>query len=362
MTIGKRASLWLQDFAIDEKLLARTIADLPFRGTVGTTGTQASYLALFDGDHAKVSTQSRRIAEICGFEASALLPVCGQTYTRKYDFLILSVLSGIAQSAHKMCTDIRLLANLKELEEPFGKKQVGSSAMAYKRNPMRSERCCALARIVISLTANTANTAANQWLERTLDDSANRRIALPEGECCHTTVITITFHVNPSHNFTRSTYPLWSCLPNFLFRKAFLATDVMLRTAADVAGGLVVYPQVVNAHVQQELPFMATEDILMACVKGGGDRQILHEAIREHSVEAAKVVKQQGGKNDLIERLATDALFAPVHATLGDIMQPERFVGRCAEQVDAYLASYIDPLLARHEATLAVHGDDAMRV
>jgi len=323
VTIGKRASLWLQDFALDERALARAIEDLPFRGCVGTTGTQASYLALFDGDHAKVETLSRRIAEICGFDAAALLPVCGQTYTRKFDYFLLATLSGIAQSAHKMCTDVRLLANLKELEEPFGKKQVGSSAMAYKRNPMRSERVCALARIVMSLSANAANTHANQWLERTLDDSANRRIALPE---------------------------------------AFLAIDVLLRTAADVAGGLVVYPQVVNAHVMAELPFMATEEILMACVKAGGDRQVLHEAIREHSMAAARVVKNEGGKNDLIERLLTDELFAVVHASLVDILQPERFVGRCAEQVDAYLASYIDPLLARHAVTLAAKGSDQMRV
>ncbi len=303
-TVGKRASLWLNDFVMDFHALDRALEDLPFRGAKGTTGTQASFVELFDGDEDKVEALDRRVTELCGF--SRRVPVCGQTYSRKIDFQILSVLSGIAQSGAKMCSDIRLLANRKEIEEPFGAKQVGSSAMAYKRNPMRSERVCSLARFVISLTDNAAQTHANQWLERTLDDSANRRLSLPE---------------------------------------AFLGTDVILSTVANVAGGLVVWPEVIGKHIAQELPFMATENILMACVKAGGDRQDLHEAIRRHAMAAARRVKESGGDNNLLELLCADPLFAAVRDHLDELVDPGRFTGRSAVQVTAFLNQEVDPIL-----------------
>lgn len=303
-TVGKRAALWLQDFWLDYQEVVRLLETLPFRGVKGTTGTQASFLALFDGDGEKVRQLDRRVAELMGFERR--IPLSGQTYTRKVDFAVLSVLSGIAQSAHKMAGDIRLLMNLKEVEEPFGKSQVGSSAMAYKRNPMRSERICSLARYVMSLTANPAHTHANQWFERTLDDSANRRLAIPE---------------------------------------AFLGTDVILTTTANVAGGLVVWPKVIGRRIAEELPFMATENILMACVKAGGDRQALHEAIREHSMAAAARVKGEGAANDLIDRIRRDERFAAIHGTLDAVLDPVRYVGRSAEQVEEFVAECIDPIV-----------------
>ncbi len=308
-TVGKRASLWLYDFLLDLNGVLAEIDALPFRGVKGTTGTQASFLALFEGDHSKVEALDRRVAQLMDFEQR--VPVAGQTYTRKFDFRVLSLLSGIAQSAAKMGTDIRLLAHLKEIEEPFGSKQIGSSAMAYKRNPMRSERICSLARFVISLTANAAHTHATQWMERTLDDSANRRLSLPE---------------------------------------SFLATDVILSTMANVAGGLQVWPNVIRRHIQDELPFMATENIIMAGVKAGGDRQDLHEAVRQHSMKASENVKAGDGRNNLLELISEDALFAAVHDKLNDIVDPQKFVGRAPEQVQQFLQEQVDPVLQRLEA------------
>jgi len=310
-TVGKRASLWLQDFVFDLQNLDRLIENLPFRGVKGTTGTQASYLALFNGDHKKVKELDGKVAKLMGFTKT--IPVSGQTYTRKLDFMVTSVLSGIAQSANKMANDIRLLMNLREVEEPFGKNQVGSSAMAYKRNPMRSERVCSLARYVISLTANTAHTHATQWFERTLDDSANRRMVLPE---------------------------------------SFLAVDSILLIVTNVVSGIVVWPHVIRKRVMEALPFMATENILMACVKEGGNRQDLHEAIREHSMEAAKVMKEKGGECDLLERIAKDDSFKAVHATLKDIVNPKLYVGRSPEQTAEFVESEVVPVLKANAALL----------
>lgn len=260
VTVGKRATLWNQDLVIDLRNLEYQLENIPFRGVKGTTGTQASFMELFNGDESKVIELDKRVCELMGFKES--IAVSGQTYTRKADYYVLSVLSGIASSLYKMAGDIRLLANLKEMEEPFGKNQIGSSAMAYKRNPMRSERICSLARYVMGLADNLSQTHACQWFERTLDDSAIRRIVLPE---------------------------------------AFLATDIILTVALDVTSGLIVWPKVIESHVKEQLPFMATENILMECVKAGGDRQELHEAIRVHSMEAARVFKQEGLPFDLLE-------------------------------------------------------------
>lgn len=304
-TVGKRASLWLYDIVRDIEKLQRQIDELPFRGVKGTTGTQASFLALFQGDHDKVKELNRRVTELMGFSHS--VPVSGQTYTRKIDYEILSAVSGIAQSAAKAANDIRLLAHKREIEEPFGKKQIGSSAMAYKRNPMRSERICSIARFVISLTDNAAQTHATQWFERTLDDSANRRLSLPQ---------------------------------------AFLGTDVILSTMTDVISGLQVWPNVIRQHVQEELPFMATENILMACVRAGGDRQELHEAIREHSMEAIRRVKEEGVPNDLLNRVKGDPRFAAVHDSLDKLLEPAQFIGRAPEQVVEFINEKVDPLLA----------------
>eukprot|EP00538_Stauroneis_constricta_P002333 CAMPEP_0119555090 /NCGR_PEP_ID=MMETSP1352-20130426/7409_1 /TAXON_ID=265584 /ORGANISM="Stauroneis constricta, Strain CCMP1120" /LENGTH=483 /DNA_ID=CAMNT_0007601801 /DNA_START=64 /DNA_END=1512 /DNA_ORIENTATION=- len=303
-TVGKRTCLWMQDLLLDLERVEREIEDLPMRGVKGTTGTQASFLELFDGDHEKVKILNKRVCELMGFKKA--IPVSGQTYTRKIDFSILSVLSGVAQSAYKMCGDIRLLANLKEVEEPFAKKQIGSSAMAYKRNPMRSERVCSLARYVMGLPNAAANTHANQWFERTLDDSAIRRIVLPEG---------------------------------------FLAVDVILTLLANISDGMVVWPEVVKLHVMAELPFMSTEVILMECVKAGGDRQELHEAIRVHSMDAGAVVKGEGKPNDLLERIAKDPLFTAIHSKLDTLIDPILFVGRAPEQVDEFLADEVKPIL-----------------
>ncbi len=306
-TVGKRCTLWLHDVMTDFDDLERQYTAMPFRGVKGTTGTQASFLELFDGDHEKVRQLDRRVTEVMGFDRS--VPVCGQTYSRKIDFRILSVLSGIAQSLYKMAGDIRLLMNLKAVDEPFETSQVGSSAMAYKRNPMRSERICSLARYVISLADNAAQTHANQWFERTLDDSANRRIVLPE---------------------------------------SFLAVDAILTLAHNVIGGLTVWPHVIRKHVDAELPFMATENILMSAVKAGGDRQELHEKIRVHSVAAGRRVKEEGAENDLLERIAADPGFTAVHDTLGDILDPALYVGRAPQQVDDFLTDHVDPLLAQY--------------
>ena len=285
--MGKRACLWAYDFVLDLAEIEFRLANLKAHGSKGTTGTQASFLALFDGDHAKVRRLDELICRKIGFAES--YAVSGQTYPRKIDAQVLAVLSGISQSAHKMATDLRLLAHRKEVEEPHGKDQVGSSAMAYKQNPMRCERICSLARFVMGLESNAAATAAVQWLERTLDDSANRRLVLPQ---------------------------------------SFLATDAVLILCQNVTAGLVVYPRVIGANIDAELPFMATENILMAAVAAGGDRQDLHERIRRHSLAAAAVVKNEGGKNDLMDRIAADPAFAKVDLTC--VLDPAQFVGRAA--------------------------------
>jgi adenylosuccinate lyase len=294
-TVGKRATLWAYDFAMELAELERRIETLPFRGIKGTTGTQATFLTLFNGDHNKVKKLEQMVAKAFGFKSSCT--VTGQTYPRKLDTLAVNALAGIAQSAHKMCNDIRLLANLKEIEEPFEKSQIGSSAMAYKRNPMRCERVTGLSRLVLSLATSPAMTASEQWLERTLDDSSNRRVSLCE---------------------------------------AFLATDGILEILINVASGLVVYPKVIAAHVMAELPFMATEEILMAGVKAGGNRQDLHERIRVHSHAAAAQVKTLGKENDLIERLQSDPVFVKVN--LKAALDPKRYIGRAPQQVDEFLA------------------------
>jgi adenylosuccinate lyase len=304
-TVGKRACLWLQDLLFDLRALERARNDLRFRGAKGTTGTQASYLALFDGDHAKVEALDRMVAESMGFEAR--YRVTGQTYSRKVDHEVMMVLGSFGATAHKLATDVRLLAHLKEVEEPFGAKQIGSSAMAYKRNPMRSERICALARHLMTLPGNSVQTAAVQWMERTLDDSANRRLTLAE---------------------------------------AFLCADGVLEALLSVTRGLEVYPAVIEARLRSELPFMATEEILMAMVQAGGDRQDLHELIRVHSQEAAAQVKRHGRPNDLLDRIRADPHFAPVHDQLDDLLEPARFVGRAPEQVADFLAAEAEPAIA----------------
>lgn len=311
-TVGKRATLWLQDFVMDFHNLQHTLDSLRFRGVKGTTGTQASFLELFNGDHAKVRALDKRVCELMDWPGKPI-GVSGQTYSRKQDYFVLSTLSGIAQSASKMGTDIRLLASMKEVEEPFEAKQVGSSAMAYKRNPMRSERMCGLARFVMSLPDNAAQTASSQWFERTLDDSANRRLSLPE---------------------------------------AFLGTEATLRLALNIASGLHVWPHVVAKHVQQELPFMATENILMAAVKAGGSRQELHEVIREHSMEAGKQVKMHGKENDLLDRLRRDPAFAKVAGSIDAMVNPADFIGRAPQQVEDYIAEEVDPLLEKWKHAL----------
>jgi adenylosuccinate lyase len=316
-TVGKRACLWAYDFALDLAEIEFRLTHLKAHGCKGTTGTQASFLELFGGDHAKVRALDELICRKIGFADS--YQATGQTYPRKIDSQILAVLSGISQSAHKMATDLRLLSHRKEVEEPFEKEQIGSSAMAYKRNPMRSERICSLARFVMSLETSAAATAAVQWLERTLDDSANRRLVLPQ---------------------------------------AFLATDAVLILCQNVTAGLVVYPRVITANLEAELPFMATENILMAAVAAGGDRQELHERIRQHSLAAAAVVKNEGGKNDLMARLADDSAFTKVD--LCNVLDAPKFVGRAPEQVDEFIAETIAPIRAKYEAKLA--GDAELRV
>jgi adenylosuccinate lyase len=313
-TVGKRACLWAYDLALDLAEVEYRIDSLRARSVKGTTGTQASFLALFDGDHAKVRELERRVAEKLGFASS--FAVTGQTYTRKADSQVIDVLSGIGQSAHKLGTDLRLLASRKEVEEPFEADQIGSSAMAYKRNPMRSERVCGLARFVISLQSSAANTAAVQWMERTLDDSANRRLVIPQ---------------------------------------AFLATDAILILLQNVAAGLVVYPQVIAKNLAEELPFMASENLLMAAVAAGGDRQDLHERIRHHSQDAARAVKQEGKPNDLLDRLAKDPAFAKVNVTAA--MEPSQFVGRAPEQVDEFVAEVVAPIRQRYTGSAGLSAE-----
>ncbi|MDR2647530.1 MAG: adenylosuccinate lyase [Oscillospiraceae bacterium] len=312
-TVGKRASLWMQELLLDYEAIDHQIMQMRLLGSKGTTGTQASFLELFDGDHEKVKELDVKIAQEMGFAGS--YPVSGQTYSRKVDAQVLGVLSGIAQSAAKFSNDLRLLQSRKELEEPFEKSQIGSSAMAYKRNPMRSERIAALARYVMVDALNPAITAATQWFERTLDDSANKRIAVAE---------------------------------------AFLATDAILELYLNVADGLIVYPQMIQKHLAAELPFMATENIMMDAVKRGGDRQALHERIRVHAQAAAQVVKAQGGENDLLNRIAADPLFGLRLEELQKMLDPIRFVGRAPEQTEGFLETCIAPILARHRDCLGV--------
>lgn len=295
-TVGKRACLWIQDLLLDLEQIDFTLSSLKLLGCKGTTGTAASFLALFNGDHDKVKQLDAKIAQKMDF--SATYPISGQTYSRKVDYFILSALSGIAQSAHKFSNDIRLMSHLKEIDEPFEDKQIGSSAMAYKRNPMRSERIASLARHVCVNALNPALTASEQWFERTLDDSANRRISIPE---------------------------------------AFLAIDGILSLYINIVGGMTVYPKIIERHLMEELPFMATENILMHCVQKGGDRQILHEAIRRHSVEAAKQIKLNGGGNDLLQRILADSQIGLTEAELATITDAGSFTGRATEQTDEFL-------------------------
>ncbi len=304
-TVGKRATLWCYDLVLDLEEIEYRLATLRFRGAKGTTGTQASFLQIFDGNHAKVDELDRLVARKMGFDQ--LFAVTGQTYSRKLDSQIAAALSGIAQSAHKMGTDLRLLQSNKELEEPFEEKQIGSSAMAYKRNPMRSERMCALARFVMNLSGNAEQTMAVQWMERTLDDSANRRLSMPQ---------------------------------------AFLGVDAILILYRNVTQGLVVYPEVIRRRLQAELPFMATESLLMAGVVAGGDRQDLHETIRVLSHEAAREVKEFGRDNDLLERLARDPAFAGID--MAGALDAKKFIGRAPEQVDAFVREIVDPIRSKY--------------
>jgi adenylosuccinate lyase len=308
-TVGKRATLWAQDLALDLEEVEHRISTLHFRGVKGTTGTQASFLALFDGDHGKVEALDRIVTEKFGFSRSFF--VTGQTYSRKLDAQLVCDLAGIAASVHKFCNDIRLLAGLKQIEEPFEEEQVGSSAMAYKRNPMRCERATGLARFVISLATSPLQTAAEQWFERTLDDSSNKRISIPE---------------------------------------AFLATDGCLLIVGNVANGLVVYPKTIEASVMNELPFMATEEILMAGVRRGGDRQELHEVIRRNSQLAAKQVKEFAKPNDLLERLAAEPALAGVD--LKAVLDPSAFVGRAPQQVQQFVKEIVEPIRSKYSAYL----------
>ncbi|KAH8382228.1 hypothetical protein KR009_002507 [Drosophila setifemur] len=310
-TVGKRACLWIQDLLMDERALSRCLEDLRFRGVKGTTGTQASFMQLFNGDGQKVKKLDQLVTELAGFEKA--YSVTGQTYTRKVDVEIVGALSSLGTSIHKMCTDLRILASRKELEEPFESTQIGSSAMAYKRNPMRSERCCALARHLITLFSSAANTHATQWLERTLDDSANRRLTLSE---------------------------------------AFLSADAALLTLLNITQGLVVYPKVIERHIAQELPFMSTENIIMAMVKAGGDRQVCHEKIRVLSQEAGAQVKQHGKDNDLVERVRKDPYFSPILEQLDTILDAKTFTGRATEQVGEFVEEEVKPVLARYSEAL----------
>lgn len=320
-TVGKRFALYLQDFMLDFERIDREIAELPFRSVKGTTGTQASFFELFEGDHEKCRKLERAVAAAFGFEH--VIDLSGQTYTRKIDYFVLALLSGVAQSAAKCATDIRLLAHMKEIEEPFGAKQVGSSAMAYKRNPMRSERVTSLARYVMNLPGNAAATTSTQWFERTLDDSANRRIVLPE---------------------------------------AFLTTDIILSILCDVTSGLQVWPRVIARHIAAELPFMATENLLMAAVRKGGDRQQLHEVIRTHSMAAARRVKEEGLDNDLLERLRNAPEFAMIRDEFDSLLDPATFIGRAPRQVEDFLNDRIRPLLAEHREELEAVDTDPLNV
>jgi len=307
-TVGKRACLWLQELLLDLANCEYQLESMRFRGVKGTTGTQASFLELFNGDHSKVEKLDELVTEMSGFKSSFI--ITGQTYTRKVDALIVNALSGIGSTVTKFCTDLRLLANLKEMEEPFGKNQIGSSAMPYKRNPMRSERCCSLARHLIGLVASPAHTAAGQWLERSLDDTANRRIVIAE---------------------------------------AFLTADILLNTLENILEGIVVYPAIIAKRISEELPFMATENIMMAMVQEGGDRQVCHEKLRQLSIEAGAKVKVEGLQNDLLERVQADPYFMPVHEKLGDIVNPENFIGRAPQQVEKFISTEVEPAIEKYK-------------
>ncbi|MDD2533649.1 MAG: adenylosuccinate lyase [Eubacteriales bacterium] len=304
VTVGKRATLWIAELLIDLEDLDYVLGTLKLLGSKGTTGTQASFMSLFDNDHQKVKKVDELIAQKFGF--TGVYPVSGQTYSRKVDTRVMNILSGIAQTAHKFSNDIRLLQHLKEIEEPFEKSQIGSSAMAYKRNPMRSERMAALSRYVIVNATNPALTAAEQWFERTLDDSANKRIAIPEG---------------------------------------FLAVDAILMLLLNVSSGLVVYPAVIAKHLREELPFMATENIMMEAVKRGGDRQDLHEKIRQHSMAAGARVKIDGESNDLLDRIAKDPAFALGQSDLASLLDADLYIGRSPEQVTEFIEQWVEPIL-----------------
>jgi adenylosuccinate lyase len=304
-TVGKRATLWIQDLVLDLEEVDFRLGTLRFRGVRGTTGTQASFMDLFDGDGEKVERLNRLVAQKMGFQQ--VYGVTGQTYTRKTDYACLSTLSGVAQSASKFANDVRLLSHLKEVEEPFEEHQIGSSAMAYKRNPMRSERINALARHVMALVINPAFTAASQWFERTLDDSANKRIAIPE---------------------------------------AYLGTDAVLLLMHNVASGMMVYPEMIRRRLMEELPFMATENLMMRAVRRGGDRQELHERVRVHSVEAGHRIKGEGLPNDLLDRIAADPAFGVTREELEADLRPELYVGRAPQQVDEFLEEWVEPVLA----------------
>lgn len=314
VTVGKRATLWCQELILDLQEIEHRLSTLKFLGVKGTTGTQASFLALFDGDHAKVEALDRKVAEAFGFAET--YDVSGQTYSRKVDAQVVAALAGIGETAHRFGTDLRLLAHEREIEEPFESEQIGSSAMAYKRNPMRAERMCSLARFAMGMTMPASQTAATQWLERTLDDSAVRRLFLPQ---------------------------------------AFLAIDAVLTLYLNVVPGLVVYPKVIAKHVAEELPFMATENLMMAAVQAGGDRQDVHERIRTHSHAAGARIKGEGGSNDLLDRLRADEAFAGID--IAAVMEPTNFVGRSPEQVEAFVAAQVDPIRRRYPAALGQNRD-----
>ena len=316
VTVGKRACLWAQDLLFDLEAMETVRARLRCAGSKGTTGTQASFMALFDGDGEKVRKLEELVAKKLGFDSS--YPVTGQTYSRKVDTQVLQALAGVGESVHKFGSDMRLLQNLKEIEEPFEEDQIGSSAMAYKRNPMRCERACAIARYLMIAPSHSLFTAGTQWFERTLDDSAIRRISLPE---------------------------------------AFLAADAVLNLYLNVMERPAVYSKMIEKHVRAELPFMATENVLMACVKRGGDRQALHEVIRKHSQAAAAVVKNDGGENDLLDRLAADKAIGMSRADIEKVLDVREFVGRAPEQVTEFIAEHVDPVLARHKDRLGLGSD-----
>ncbi len=319
-TVGKRACLWIQELLLDAENLEHLIHQLPFRGVKGTTGTQASFLSLFEGDHKKVRALDEAVTHKAGFTKK--LTITGQTYTRKIDYMVMSVLSGIAQSLSKFSTDLRLLQNLKEIEEPFEKSQIGSSAMAYKRNPMRSERIGSLSRFVQSLTSSAEFTASTQWFERTLDDSANKRLAIPQ---------------------------------------AFLGVDAMLILAANVSDGMVVYPKMIHRRIMLELPFMATENILMACVKKGGNRQDLHERIRQHAMAAGATVKKEGKDNDLLERIAADSSFGLSMQEITASLNPNDFIGRSEQLTEEFINGEVQPKLNSNSSWKAIE-EEAVRV